>query len=213
VDAQEFKRLRLPRARFMPALVEELLRDAAGSCRLEGEDLIVEHCYVERRLRPLNLFVREADPAAAESAVIDYGNALRDLAASNVFPGDLLLKNFGVTGDGGVIFYDYDELCLVTDCAFRDLPVARFDEEESSAEPWFYVGPNDVFPEQWMPFLSMPAALNEVFIRHHGDLLTAAWWSERQAALRSAMASDMPQPAPAPVAPERDSAPRIAAGA
>ena len=92
------------------------------SCRIEGEDLIVEHCYIERRLRPLNLFLREAEPAAAEAAIIDYGNALRDLAASNVFPGDLLLKNFGVTSHGRVIFYDYDELCLLTDCVFRDLP-------------------------------------------------------------------------------------------
>jgi len=182
VDAQEFKRLRLPRARFMPDLVDELLREASESCRVEGEDLIVEHCYIERRLRPLNLFLREAEPAAAESAIIDYGNALRDLAASNVFPGDLLLKNFGVTSHGRVIFYDYDELCLVSDCVFRDLPTARSEEEEISAEPWFHCGPRDVFPEQWLPFLSIPPALSEVFIRQHECLLTAGWW-RAQAAL------------------------------
>ncbi len=183
VDAQEFKRLRLPRARFMAALVDELLNGASQSCRIEGEDLIVEHCYIERRLRPLNLFLREADPAAAESAIIDYGNALRDLAASNVFPGDLLLKNFGVTSHGGVIFYDYDELCQVTDCVFRDFPSASSDEEETSAEPWFYVGPQDVFPEQWLQFLGIPAPLRDVFLRHHGDLLTAAWWRHAQQSL------------------------------
>jgi isocitrate dehydrogenase kinase/phosphatase len=176
VDAQEFKRLRLPRSRFMPDLAEELLRDASGSCRVEGEHLIVEHCYIERRLRPLNLFLREAEPAAAEAVIIDYGNALRDLAASNVFPGDLLLKNFGVTSHGRVIFYDYDEICLVSDCVFRDLPQARTEEEETSAEPWFYCGPRDVFPEQWLPFLSIPPALREVFVRQHDCLLTAAWW-------------------------------------
>ncbi len=176
VDAQEFKRLRLPRARFMPALAEELLNEARESCRIEGEDLIVEHCYIERRLRPLNLYLREAEPAAAESAIIDYGNALRDLAASNVFPGDLLLKNFGVTSHGRVIFYDYDEICLVSDCVFRDLPRATCEEEETSGEPWFHYGPRDVFPEQWLPFLSIPPALTPVFIRQHADLLTAAWW-------------------------------------
>ena len=117
----------------MPDLAEELLSEASESCRIEGEDLIVEHCYIERRLRPLNLFLREAEPAAAESAIIDYGNALRDLAASNVFPGDLLLKNFGVTSHGRVIFYDYDEICLVSDCVFRDLPQPRSEEEETSA--------------------------------------------------------------------------------
>ena len=176
VDAQEFKRLRLPRARFMPALADELLRDASLSCRIEGDDLIVEHCYIERRLRPLNLFLREAEPAAAEAAIVDYGNALRDLALSNVFPGDLLLKNFGVTSHRRVIFYDYDELCLVTDCVFRDLPEPTCEEEETSAEPWFHCGPHDVFPEQWLPFLAIPPALRDVFLKHHADLLTAAWW-------------------------------------
>jgi isocitrate dehydrogenase kinase/phosphatase len=176
VDAQEFKRLRLPRARFMPALADELLRDASLSCRIEGDDLIVEHCYIERRLRPLNLFLREAEPAAAEAAIVDYGNALRDLALSNVFPGDLLLKNFGVTSHRRVIFYDYDELCLVTDCVFRDLPEPTCHEEETSAEPWFHCGPRDVFPEQWLPYLSIPPALRDVFLKHHADLLTAAWW-------------------------------------
>ena len=188
VDAQEFKRLRLPRSRFMPALADELLRDASASCRIEGDDLIIEHCYIERRLRPLNLFLREAEPAAAESAIIDYGNALRDLAASDVFPGDLLLKNFGVTSHGRVIFYDYDELCLVSDCVFRDLPRARNEEEEASAEPWFHCGPRDVFPEQWLPFLCIPPALSEVFKRHHASLLTAAWW-RAQATLAPAAAA------------------------
>jgi len=176
VDAQEFKRLRLPRARFMPSLADELLNEASESCRVEGEDLIVEHCYIERRLRPLNLFLREAEPAAAEAAIIDYGNALRDLAASNVFPGDLLLKNFGVTSHGRVIFYDYDEICLVSDCVFRDLPRASCEEEETSAEPWFHCGPHDVFPEQWLPFLCIPPALCEVFKQRHAALLTAQWW-------------------------------------
>ena len=192
VDAQEFKRLRLPYARFMPALAEELLGEAAQSCRIDGEDMIIDHCYVERRLRPLNLFLREADPAAAESAVIDYGNALRDLAASNVFPGDLLLKNFGVMGHGGVFFYDYDELCLLSDCVFRDLPAARSAEEESSADPWFYVGPNDVFPEQWLPFLSMSVPLQEVFLQRHGELLTGAWWRRAQRAHERALDYNAP---------------------
>jgi isocitrate dehydrogenase kinase/phosphatase len=199
VDAQEFKRLRLPRTRFMPTLADELLNEASLSCRIEGDDLIVEHCYVERRLRPLNLFLREAEPAAAEAAIIDYGNALRDLAASNVFPGDLLLKNFGVTHHGRVIFYDYDELCRVSDCNFRDLPQPRNEEEEVSAEPWFHVGPHDVFPEQWLPFLSIPPALSTVFKREHGCLLSAGWW-RAQAALAPVAAAVCTSPA-SPVAP------------
>ena len=96
-----------------------------------------------------------------------------------MFPGDLLLKNFGVTSHGRVIFYDYDEICLVSDCVFRDLPQASCEEEETSAEPWFHCGPHDVFPEQWLPFLSIPPTLSAVFTQHHADLLTAAWWRGR----------------------------------
>jgi isocitrate dehydrogenase kinase/phosphatase len=180
VDAQEFRRLSLPRSRFMPALADELLREASESCRAEGDELVIEHCYVERRLRPLNLFLREAEPAAAEAAIVDYGNALRDLAGTNIFAGDLLLKNFGVTRHGRVIFYDYDEVSLLGDCEFRDLPSAQTDEEETAAEPWFYVGPRDVFPEQWLPFLALPPALREVFLARHSELLTPGWWRERQ---------------------------------
>ncbi len=188
VDAQEFKRLRLPLARFMPALAEELLGQAGETCRIEGGDLIVEHCYMERRLRPLNLFLREAEPAAAEAAILDYGDALRDLAAGNIFPGDLLLKNFGVTSHGRVIFYDYDEICPVTDCVFRDLPRPSCEEEETSAEPWFHHGPRDVFPEQWLPFLAIPDALREVFLGRHAQLLTAAWWRAQSARLTQSAA-------------------------
>ncbi len=105
------------------------------------------------------------------------------MASTNIFAGDLLLKNFGVTRHGRVIFYDYDEVSLLGDCEFRDLPAASTDEEETAGEPWFYVGPRDVFPEQWLPFLAMPPALREVFLARHAELLTARWWRGRQAAL------------------------------
>ena len=178
VDAQEFRRLRFPVSLFDEKLLEELRTEADDSCRIDGDDLIIDHCYIERRLRPLNLFLEEADTIAARRAVIDYGQAIRDLARSNVFPGDLLLKNFGVTRNGRIIFYDYDELCLVTDCTFRDLPKPRYDEDEMRAEPWFYVGSNDVFPEQFVNFLGLPAELRDVFLSYHADLLTADFWRD-----------------------------------
>lgn len=178
VDAQEFRRLRFPLSLFAKELLEELRSEAGESVRIDGDDLIIDHCYIERRLRPLNLYLQEVEPIAARRAVIDYGQAIRDLARSNVFPGDLLLKNFGVTRSGRIIFYDYDELCLVTDCVFRDLPKSRFDEDEMRAEPWFYVGPHDVFPEQFANFLGLPAELREVFFDYHADLLTANFWRD-----------------------------------
>lgn len=186
VDAQEFRRLRFPRARFAPELLDELMNSAADTCRLDGDDLIIDLCYMERRLKPLDVYLREAEPAAARRAIRDYGQAIRDLALSNVFPGDLLLKNFGVSRHGRVIFYDYDELCLVTECRFRDLPAARDNDEEMSAEPWFYVGPDDVFPEQFIEFLGLRGELRDEFLKYHAALLDADYWRQ----IRSAHAAE-----------------------
>ncbi|HXR20236.1 MAG TPA: bifunctional isocitrate dehydrogenase kinase/phosphatase [Steroidobacteraceae bacterium] len=185
IDAQEFRRLRFPVARFAAPLLEELLADAGDSVHVEGADLIFDHLYIERRLVPLNLFLRSADDAAALRAVLDYGQAIRDLALTNVFPGDLLLKNFGVTRHGRVIFYDYDELCRVTDCSFRDVPTARCDEDEMSAEPWFYVGDRDVFPETFINFLGMAGAQRAPFLQAHGDLYEPAFWRRTQQRLNA----------------------------
>ena len=180
VDAQEYRQLRLPKSRFMPALLQELLTESGSVCRLDGDDLIVGHCYIERRLRPLDLFIRDADSTAAERALLDYGDALRELAGIDVFPGDLLLKNFGVTNQGKVVFYDYDEVTSLHECNFRELPQAATQEEEFSAEPWFFVAPNDVFPEQWLPFLGIPPELLDSFKARHAELLAPRWWRDMQ---------------------------------
>lgn len=180
VDAQEFKRLRFPRARFAPALLDELSGETANTVHFEGKDVIFDHLYVERRMTPLNLYLRTASVGQAELAVLDYGQAIRDLAYTNIFAGDLLLKNFGVTRHGRVIFYDYDELCRVTDCRFRELPQATNDEDEMRAESWFYVADNDVFPETFINFLAFDDAQRATFMRVHGEILTADFWRNVQ---------------------------------
>ncbi len=185
VDAQEFKRVRLPRARFSPELLAELLSETAQTVRLEGDDIVIEHMYIERRMVPLNLYLRDASPADAERAALDYGQSIRDLAYTNIFAGDLLLKNFGVTRHGRVIFYDYDELCQVTDCRFRELPQATNDEDEMRGESWFYVAENDVFPETFINFLAFSDEQRAAFLRAHGDLLTAAFWRQVQERVRA----------------------------
>jgi isocitrate dehydrogenase kinase/phosphatase len=176
VDAQEFKRVRLPKARFTAELIEELLAETGETVHVEGDDLVFDHMYIERRMVPLNLYLREAPSEEADKAVVDYGQAIRDLALSNIFAGDLLLKNFGVTRHGRVIFYDYDELCQVTDCRFREMPQADNDEDEMRGETWFYVADNDVFPETFLNFLAFSDAQRELFRRTHGDLLEADFW-------------------------------------
>ena len=177
VDAQEFRRLRFPRRRFEPELLQDLLEECGSTCRVEGRDVVVEHAYIERRLVPLNLYLETATDEQAEAAAIEYGQAIKDLALSNIFAGDLLLKNFGVSRHGRVIFYDYDELCLVTDCNFRRMPEPRDDIDEMRAGAWYYVGPHDIFPEQFIEFLGFKAHPKQAFLEHHADLLTPEYWT------------------------------------
>ena len=185
VEAHEFEHLRIACDRFEPTLLEELLREAGSIVRLEGSDVVIGHAYVERRIRPLNLFFLEADAAAIAAAGRDYGRALKDLAASNIFPGDLLTKNFGVTRHGRVVFYDYDELCFLTDCNFRDLPEATTPEQEMAAEPWYSVRENDIFPEEFPQFLSLPDSARASLYERHAEIFSAAFWRDMQEKLRA----------------------------
>jgi isocitrate dehydrogenase kinase/phosphatase len=181
IDTQEFEHVGFPVKKFDQAVLDELLNEAGSTVRQVGNQLVIDHLYIERRIKPLNLFIRDANRKAAERAVIDYGQAIKDLARTNVFPGDLLLKNFGVTRHGRVIFYDYDELCLVTDCRFRELPDAEFDEDEMRPQPWFYVDRHDIFPAEFIRFLAMDEELKAAFLAAHGDLLGPDFWRDIQA--------------------------------
>ena len=158
VDAQEFKRLKFPRARFADALLEELKSEAASTVHFEDGEIVIDHVYIERRMTPLDLYIRNAERADAERVVVDYGQCIRDLAVTNIFAGDLLLS-FGVTRHGGVIFYDYDELCAVTDCRFRDIPPAQ-NGGRMRAERGAHVNDNDVFPETFVRFLGFDPGLH-----------------------------------------------------
>lgn len=191
VDAQEFEHLRFERRRFSPALLEELQCVANQTVLVEGDMVVIRHVYIERQVTPLNLYVREAEPELAAAAVVDYGQAIKDLAASGIFPGDLLLKNFGVTRQGRVVFYDYDELCALSSCVFRALPQPSSDDEEMAAEPWFFVGEHDIFPEELQRFLGLQGALREHFMRHHVDLFDVGFWHTIQARLAAGEVLDI----------------------
>jgi isocitrate dehydrogenase kinase/phosphatase len=184
VDAQEFRRLRFPKELFAPELLEELLTETTLTVHEDAANLVFDHMYIERRMTPLNIYLRTASDSAAEGAVLDYGQCIRDLAYTNIFAGDLLLKNFGVTRHGRVIFYDYDELCAITDCHFRDLPQATNEEDEMRGEAWFYVADNDVFPETFIRFLSFTDSQREALLRMHGEILTARFWRNVQERLK-----------------------------
>lgn len=180
IDAQEFEHLTIDVARFAPALLDELVSEASRSISVEGDQVVLHHAYLERKVTPLDLYVRTVPEVEAIRAVRDYGQAIKDLASTNIFPGDMLLKNFGVTRLGRVVFYDYDELALLDEMNFRSLPSTDDPIEEMSDEPWFGVGEHDVFPEQLGAFLGLPPVLREAFMDAHGDLLTPDGWAVYQ---------------------------------
>lgn len=176
IDAQNFQHLEFDRSRFDPVLLEELVNEAGRTVKVEDGTVVISHLYVERRVIPLDLYARDAFEPAARAAVIDYGQAIKDLACTNIFPGDLLLKNFGVTRHGRVVFYDYDELSPLTDIVFREMPEPRDEMEAMADGPWFSVGDNDVFPEEHKRFLGLPAGLRNALLERHADLFEAEPW-------------------------------------
>ena len=177
IDTQEFRNLEFPVNRFDDALLDELLGEAAETVRIDNGQVIIDHVYIERRVRPLNLYLKEVARTDANAVILDYGQTIKDLANTNIFPGDLLLKNFGVTRHRRVVFYDYDEVALVTECDFRDIPDSDDDEHVMRSDVWFHVNKNDIFPEEFVRFLSMDEELRTLFLQVHGDLLTANYWN------------------------------------
>ncbi len=175
-DTLEYSNVAFPRARFEPELIQELRHFCPSLLEDDGDMLVIRHLYIERRMIPLNIYLQDANPQQIEHAVIEYGNAIKDLVAANIFPGDMLWKNFGVTRHGKVVFYDYDEIEYITDCNFRKVPEPRCEEDEMSGEVWYTVGPKDVFPETFGPFLLGNPAVRDVFMKHHADLLDPAFW-------------------------------------
>ncbi len=180
VDAFEFVDLALPQGRFAPELLAQLEELAPSAVQVDGDHLIVKHCYVERRMTPLDVYLEQAAPEQAEHAVREYGDAIRELAIANIFTGDLLWRNFGVTRHGRVVFYDYDEIEHLTDCVFRRIPAPPDPESELSGEVWYGVGSRDIFPEEFETFLLGSPKIREPFLRHHAELLSPEFWQECQ---------------------------------
>ncbi|MDM0091694.1 MULTISPECIES: bifunctional isocitrate dehydrogenase kinase/phosphatase [unclassified Variovorax] len=211
-DTLEYSDVGFPFDRFEPALVEEIRRFAPSQLEIGDRDgngemeIVLRHVYIERRMIPLNLYLQEtfdllAHPESEAQArrakeqlvhaVVEYGNAIKDMVAANIFPGDMLWKNFGVTRNGKVVFYDYDEIEYLTDCNFRCVPAPRNEEDEMSGEVWYAVGPKDVFPETFAPFLLGNDAVREAFMAHHADLLEADFWQQHQQRIRAGQMLDV----------------------
>lgn len=196
-DTLEFAHVAFPADRIDHALLEELkklvpsqLEVVEGTLEEPGQ-IVIEHLYIERRLIPLNLYLDAADDESLRRAIVEYGDAIRELAGANIFPGDLLLKNFGVTRFGRVVFYDYDEICDLTEVSFRTFPKSRHDDDDMADTPWFSVEKNDVFPEQFPTFLVPPGRPREVFLEHHRALAEASYWRSIQDKVRAGVQDDL----------------------
>jgi isocitrate dehydrogenase kinase/phosphatase len=185
VDAQSFEYLEFDQCCFSEALMDELVQEAGSTVDIRDDRIVVNHAYVERRVTPLDLFLAGAEEPEAREVVIDWGYCIKNLAVSNIFPGDILLKNFGVTRLGRVVFYDYDEICPLTSCNIRKLPDPTGYDDELASEPWFFVDDNDVFPEEFRNFLGLPAPLAAVFLQHHADLFAVDFWLQAQQAIQA----------------------------
>lgn len=200
-DTLEYSEVAFSRERFEEDLLDEIRKFAPSQLEISDrdgdghEEVIIKHLYIERRMIPLNIYLQEAFDAGAadqvERAVVEYGNAIKDLVAANIFPGDMLWKNFGVTRNGKVVFYDYDEIEYLTECNFRKVPTARNEEEEMSGEVWYSVGPKDVFPETFGPFLLGNPSVRDVFLAHHSDLLDAEFWQSHKARIQAGHVHDV----------------------
>jgi isocitrate dehydrogenase kinase/phosphatase len=194
-DTLEFVDLALPRERFSAEVLKQL-HELAPSMISDGDPLVIRHCYVEQRMVPLNIYLDRASPEQLEAAVLDYGNAIRDLAAANIFAGDMLWRNFGVTGSGRVVFYDYDEIDYLQNVNFRRFPTPPNADAELDAEPWYGVLHNDVFPEEIATWVLGDVRLREPFMRHHADLLGIEYWQATQQRIKSGEIVDFfPYPA------------------
>jgi isocitrate dehydrogenase kinase/phosphatase len=185
VEAQPYEYLTFAPCCFSGELLKELQASAAATVHAGDRLVTVDFAYAERRVTPLDIYLSQTDTDSARAAVVDFGNAIKDLARSNIFAGDFLLKNFGVTRHGRVVFYDYDELCLLNECHFRKMPEARRDEDALSNQPWFMVGENDVFPEEFEKFMGLNRSLMAIFKERHGDLFGVDFWRDTQDTIRA----------------------------
>ncbi|HCL7061716.1 TPA: bifunctional isocitrate dehydrogenase kinase/phosphatase [Escherichia coli] len=190
-DTQEFENFVLEKRHISPALMELLLQEAAEKITDLGEQIVIRHLYIERRMVPLNIWLEQVEGQQLRGAIEEYGNAIRQLAAANIFPGDMLFKNFGVTRHGRVVFYDYDEICYMTEVNFRDIPPPRYPEDELASEPWYSVSPGDVFPEEFRHWLCADPRIGPLFEEMHADLFRADYWRALQNRIREGHVEDV----------------------
>ncbi len=191
-DTMEYSQVALPRDRFSDELLDVLSSACARSVEIDADAVVLNHVYIEHRMKPLNLHLQTiTDDEEARYFAIGYGDAIKEMAAGNIFPGDMLLKNFGVTRNNRVVFYDYDEIRYLHECNFRKIPPPRHAEDEMSVGPWFSVSEDDVFPEEFRNYFLVHPLIRRYFEEMHGELMTVEFWKQKQALTQSGVMEDI----------------------
>ncbi|RUO28022.1 bifunctional isocitrate dehydrogenase kinase/phosphatase [Aliidiomarina sedimenti] len=190
-DTIEYSDVALPLNRISADLLAELESSIGESMKIEGDTLIIRHLYIEKRLTPLNIYLEYADEEETRAILDDYGRALKDMLAANIFPGDMLLKNFGVTRGRRVVFYDYDEVQYLTSMNFRAMPKAKDQQDLLMDSESVSVGPHDVFPQQLATYVFAKPKLRAIFTEQHPDLLEAEYWQSLQSSIRQGEVADI----------------------
>jgi isocitrate dehydrogenase kinase/phosphatase len=190
-DTWEFSHVAFPANRFDQSLLDELEREASAQVVYEGDSIIFRHMFIEHRMTPLNMYLDDPQATMKSQMLREYGQAIKDISSSGIFPGDLLTKNFGITGHGRVIFYDYDEIIPLDQCNFRKIPLPRFPEDELASTPWYSVGPMDIFPEEFITFLVTRPEYRKTLRKYHPDLFQAEYWISLQKAVENGFFPDI----------------------
>ncbi|UZD23696.1 bifunctional isocitrate dehydrogenase kinase/phosphatase [Algoriphagus halophytocola] len=184
-DTHEFEYFSIPLDRVSEELMIELRKTTNSLLKIDGDQLVIKHLYTERKMEPLNMFLEHCDTEDGIRAVKGYGRAILQLAQANIFPGDMMTKNFGLTRQRRVIFYDYDEIEFLTDMNFRAKPKAETYEQIYASEPWYDIAKNDVFPEDFRRWMIGRKDIKEEFISYHEKLFDPKHWQEIQQKIRN----------------------------
>lgn len=184
-DTHEFEEFHLPLDRIDPTLLEELRSMVNSLLYTTSDELILKHVYIERKMVPLNIYLDNCTTEEARQAVEEYGDSILEMAKANIFPGDMMTKNFGVTRQKRVIFYDYDEIEFLTDMNFREKPIPETYEQIYASSPWYDIAQNDVFPQDFKRFMIGRNDVKNHFFDFHTELFNPDNWIEIQSKILS----------------------------
>ena len=174
-----FYRVKLERAWFTNALLQELLNDASECVTLQGESLFFRHLIVQSKLIPLPVYLENSSQAESEAAIINLGHCIKNNMAANIFNKDLDARNYGVGVFGGVYLFDYDALEQFTEVKIRTNQ-NQFEGEEDIPE-WFFEDGVIFLPEEIESGLRIPnRSLRQLFREVHGDLLQVDYYERIQ---------------------------------